>query len=52
MTGNDATKPTDEYRRTFCPPDRPLIRAEDQKGLRNPHHWPATDPLDHPDTED
>jgi hypothetical protein len=44
MTGSDDTKPTEEPR-TFCPPDRPLIRAEDQKGLRNPHHWPARDNL-------
>lgn len=49
MTGSDATKPTDdgEYRRTFCPPDRPLIRAEDQPGLRATpcQDWPARDNL-------
>jgi len=52
MTGTDATKPTDEYRRTFCPPDRPPVIAKNQPGLQRPTDWPATDPLDHPDTED
>ena len=38
--------------KTFCPPDRPMVKAEDQKGLRNPHHWPATDPMPTTDPDD
>jgi hypothetical protein len=47
MTGSDDTKPTDdgEYRRTFCPPLRDPVRADNQPGLTPSHDWPARDNL-------
>jgi hypothetical protein len=42
----------DRWVKTFCPPVRDPVTAATQPGLRRPTDWPATDPLDHPDTED
>ena len=71
MTGKgDAPRPKavtedefgDRWVKTFCPPDRPVVKAEDQPGLRSVADqqrlrqscadWPPSDSLTHPDTED